>query len=107
MIENEQYEVELAQAARKIAQRARGMAEVEHVALTGTKWHRGHEVADLDNWWLTLTSDKRGITERFPNEWLKAFGNADDDQRVVQRLSRMVQALIPRPEFHTTQTSPR
>ena len=107
MIENAQYEVELAQAARKIAQRARGMAEVEHVALTGTKWHRGHEVADLDNWWLTLTSDKRGITERFPNEWLEAFGNADDDQRVVQRLSRMVQALMPPPEPHTNQTLPR
>src|SRR2546423_13255538 len=49
VIENEQYEVELAQAARKIAQRAREMAEAERITLTGTKWHRGHEVADLDN----------------------------------------------------------
>jgi hypothetical protein len=107
VIENEQYEVELAQASRKIAQRAREMAEVEHVTLTGTKWHRGHEVADLDNWWLTLTSDKRGITERFPNEWLETLGNADNDPRVVKRLSRMVQALMRPPEPHTTRALPR
>jgi hypothetical protein len=107
VIENEQYEVELAQAARKIAQRARGMAEVEHVHLTGTKWHRGHEVADLDNWWLTLTSDTRGITEHFPNEWLETLGNIENDERVVQRLSRMVKALMPPPERHTTPTLAR
>lgn len=107
MIENEQYEVELAQAARKIAQRAREMAAGERIILTTTKWHRGHEVADLDNWWLTLTSDKRGITERFPNQWLEALGNAENDQRVVQRLSRMVQALMPPSATHTTQTLPR
>jgi hypothetical protein len=104
MIENEQYEVVLAQGARKIAQRAREMAQAARVTLTGTKWHRGHEVADLDNWWLTLTSDKRGITERFPNEWLEALGNAENDQCVAQRLSRMVQALMPPSEPHTTQT---
>jgi hypothetical protein len=107
MIENEQQEIQWSQAAREISHQAREMARAEHVSLTGTKWHRGHEVADLDNWWLTLTSDKRGITERFPNEWLEAFGNADDDQRVVQRLSCMLQALIPRPEFRTTQISQR
>lgn len=93
MIENEQYEVEWSQAARKIAQRAREMAEVAHITLTDTKWHRGHEVADLDDWWLTLTSDKRGVTERFPYEWLVAPGSAGNDPRVAQRLSRMVQDL--------------
>ncbi len=93
MIENEQYEVELAQAARKIAQRARKTAEVEGITLTGTKWHRGHEVADADNWWLTLTSDKGGTTKRFPNAWLEALGNAGNDQRIAQRLSCMLQAL--------------
>jgi hypothetical protein len=105
MIENEQQEIQWSQAAREIAQRAREMARAAHVSLSATKWHRGHEVADLDGWWLTLITDNRAITERFPNEWLEALGNADDDQRVVQRLSRMVQALIPRPEFRTTQIS--
>jgi hypothetical protein len=105
MIENVQHEVKWAQAARKVSQRASEMAEAEHITLTDMKWHRGHEVADLDGWWLTLITDNRAITERFPNEWLEALGNADDDQRVVQRLSRMVQALIPRPEFRPTQIS--
>ena len=93
MIEDEQVEVEWSQAARKIAQRARRMAEARRVMLTGTKWHRGHEVADSDNWWLTLTSDRRGVTERFPNDWLDALGAFGDDQRVVKRLSRMVEEL--------------
>ena len=93
MIENAQYEVELAQAARKIAQRARGMAEVEHVALTGTKWHRGHEVADLDNWWLTLTSARHGVTERFPIEWLIAYSGANSDSPVIRQVAGMVKAL--------------
>jgi hypothetical protein len=67
MIENVQQEVEWAQAARKVSQRAREMAKAEHVTLTDMKWHRGHEVADLDGWWLTLITDNRAITERFPN----------------------------------------
>jgi hypothetical protein len=93
MIEHEQDEIEWSQAARKIARRARRMAEAQHLILTDTKWHRGHEVADSDNWWLTLTSDKRGVTERFPNDWLNALGAAGNDRRVAERLSRMVQKL--------------
>jgi hypothetical protein len=93
MIENEQVEVAWSQAARKIAQRARRMAEGRHVTLTGMKWHRGHEVADSDNWWLTLTSDKRGVTERFPNDCLAAPAAADNDHRVAKRLSRMTEEL--------------
>lgn len=104
MIENEQYEVELSQAARKIAQRAREMADAARVTLTDLHWHRGHEVADLDNWWLTLESDMRTVTERFPNEWLEAFNKSDGDQRIAQRLSGMVQALAPPPEPHTNPT---
>jgi hypothetical protein len=93
MIENEEQEIRWSQAAREISQRAREMARAEHVTLRATKWHRGHEVADLDNWWLTLTSDKRGVTERFPNDWLDAFGATGNDQRVAKRLSHMVQEL--------------
>jgi len=93
MIENEQQEIQWSQAARGIAQRAREMARAAHVSLSATKWHRGHEVADSDNWWLTLTSDKRAVTERFPNDWLDAPGAAENDQRVAKRLSHMVQEL--------------
>jgi len=92
MIEDEQDEVQWSQAARKIAQRARKMAEAQHVTLTDTKWHRGHEVADSDNWWLTLASDKRAVTERFPNDWLDALASGNDE-RVAKRLSRMVREL--------------
>ena len=95
MIENEQHEIELSQATRKIAQRAREVADGAHVILIAMKWHRGHEVADLDNCWLTLTSDKHAITEHFPREWLEAFGRSDTDSRVAQRLSGMVEALAP------------
>jgi hypothetical protein len=107
MIENEQYEIELSQAARKIAQTAREIADGAHIVLTAMKWHRGHEVADLDNFWLTLTSDKQAVTEHFPNEWLEAFGKSDVDARVAQRLSGMVEALAPPPEPHATRTLPR
>jgi len=93
MIENVEQEVVWAHAARKIAQRAREMAEADHVTLTEMKWHRGHEVADLDGWWLTLLTDNRAITERFPNEWLEARGAGGVDPRVAQRLSCMTQAL--------------
>jgi hypothetical protein len=93
VIESEQQEIQWSQAARKIAQRARKMAVGQHVTLTGTKWHRGHEVADSDNWWLTLTSAKRAVTERFPNDWLDALGSAGNDELVAKRLSRMVQDL--------------
>ena len=106
MIEHEQDEIEWSQAARKIAQRARKMAEAQHVTLTDTKWHRGHEVADSDNWWLTLTSDKRGVTERFPNDWLDAVGTAGNDQRVAKRLSRMVQELAGPSEPPVGQLAP-
>jgi hypothetical protein len=102
MIENEQHEIVLSRAARKIAQRAREVADGAHVTLTAMKWHRGHEVADLDNCWLTLTSDTHAVTEHFPNEWLEAFGKSDTDSRVAHRLSRMVEALAPPPELHTT-----
>ena len=104
MIENEQHEVELSQSARKIAHRARETADAARVTLTGLHWHRGHEVADLDNFWLTLETDMRAVTERFPNEWLEAFNKSDGDQRIAQRLSGMVQALAPPPEPHTTRT---
>ena len=92
-IENEQYEVGLSQAARKIAQNARAAADRAHVALTATTWHRGHEVADLDNWWLTLTSAHHGVTERFPIEWLIAYGKSNGDPAVAQRVAGMVNAL--------------
>jgi hypothetical protein len=107
MIENEQHEVELSRAARKIAQTAREIADGAHIVLTAMKWHRGHEVADLDNFWLTLTSDKQAVTEHFPNEWLEAFGKSDTDARVAQRLSGMVEALAPPPEPHATETLSR
>lgn len=94
MIENEEQEIQWSQAAREISQGAREMARAKHVTLRATKWHRGHEVADLDNWWLTLTSDKRGVTERFPNDWLDALAAAGNDQRVAKRLSRMLQELV-------------
>jgi hypothetical protein len=93
MIENEQQEIQWSQAARGIAQQAREMARAAHVSLSAAKWHRGHEVADSDNWWLTLTSDKRAVTERFPNDWLDALGAFGDDPRVANRLSRMVEEL--------------
>jgi hypothetical protein len=93
MIENEQYEVELSQAARKIAQNARAAADHAHVNLTATKWHRGHEVADSDNWWLTLTSERHGVTERFPVEWLIAYSRSDSDSAVAQRVAGMVESL--------------
>ena len=93
MIENVQQEVEWARAVRKITETAREMAEGRHVILTEMKWHRGHEAADSDNWWLTLTSDKRGVTERFPNDWLNAVCTGANDPRVAERLSRMVQEL--------------
>jgi hypothetical protein len=107
MIENEQHEIELSQAARRIAQAAREIADGAHIVLTAMKWHRGHEVADLDNFWLTLTSDKHGVTEHFPNEWLEAFGKSGTDARVAQRLSSMVEALAPPPELHTNGTRSR
>jgi hypothetical protein len=93
MIENVQQEVEWARAARNIIETAREMAEARHVTLRETKWHRGHEVADLDGWWLTLMTENRAITERFPNEWLETRGAGGIDPRVTRLLSRMMQAL--------------
>jgi hypothetical protein len=92
-IENEQYEVELSRAARKIAQNACAAADQAHVFLTAATWHRGHEVADSDNWWLTLTSARHGVTERFPIEWLIAYGGSNSDSPVVRQVAGMVKAL--------------
>jgi hypothetical protein len=101
MVENEQHEIQLAQAARKIASSAYEMARAVQLTLTGLHWHRGHEVADLDNHWLTVESHKRATTEHFPNEWLQALGKSDNDPRIAQRLSVMVQALTPAQEPHS------
>jgi hypothetical protein len=93
MIESEQHEVQLSQAARRIACSAYEIAKAAGVTLAGLHWHRGHEVADLDDHWLTLESLQNAMTERFPNEWLEGPGNADDDPRIAQRLRTMVEAL--------------
>ena len=93
MIENEQYEVELSQAARKVAQSARAAADRAHVTLTAMTWHRGHEVADLDNWWLTLTSDKHAVTEHFLIDRLAAYSKQGSDSAVAEQVAGMVEAL--------------
>lgn len=93
MIENEQLEVQRSQVARRISYRACQMAEAAHVTLTGLHWHRGHEVANLDNRWLTLESHTLAMTELFPNEWLEAYGGAGEDPRIARCLSRMIEAL--------------
>jgi hypothetical protein len=93
MIESERHEVQLSQAARRVARSACEMAKAARLTLTRLHWHRGHEVADLDHHWLTLESQKHAMTEHFPNEWLEALGKSDDDPRIAQRLSAMVQAL--------------
>ena|SRR5689334_1116111 len=93
MIENEQHEVELSQAARLVAQRARAAADRAHVTLTAVKWHRGHEVADLDNWWLTLASDKHAVTENFASDRLAAYGNQGSDSAIAEQVAGMVEAL--------------
>jgi hypothetical protein len=95
MIENEQHEVQLSQAARSVAHTACEMAKTAGVSLTGLHWHWGHEVANLDHRWLTLESQKHAITEHFPNEWLERLGNPDADRRITQRLSAMMAALSP------------
>ncbi len=93
MIENEQHEVELSQGARKVVRAACDMARIARVALTGMHWHRGHEVADMDDRWLTLETKMHAVTEHFPNEWLEACSTTDSDPRVARCLSGMLQAL--------------
>ena len=101
-MENEGHEYELSHAARVVAQRARQMALAAGITLISLEWHRGHEVADLDNFWLTLESNTDSVTEKFPNEWLKALGSHDNDQRISVRLAGMLRALLSRPEAHVT-----
>ena len=95
MVENEGHEVQLSQAARTVAYTACEIAKAAGVSLTGLHWHWGHEVANLDNRWLTLESQKHAITEHFPNDWLEGLGKPDADRRIAQRLSTMVEALTP------------
>jgi hypothetical protein len=93
MMENEEYENKLSQVTSEIARRGREIPTVAGVTLTDLKWHCGHEVADLDNYWLTLESDKHTVTEHFPNEWLEDPRKSANDRQIAQRLFDMVQAL--------------
>lgn len=93
MMDNEEHETLWSQAARNIAKEGREIAAAAGVSLTVLKWHRGDEVADLENFWLTLESGKRAVTGHFPNEWLEGPRKSADDPRITQRLSGMVQAL--------------
>jgi hypothetical protein len=61
------------------------------------QWHWGHEVADLDDRWLTLETKLNAVTEHFPNEWLEASNTSVCDPRVARCLSGMLQALVPPP----------
>ena len=94
MLENEDYENQCAQGARKVAELGRQIAAVAGVRLIDLKWLRGQEVAELDNYWLTLVSSKDAVTERFPNEWLAAPDESAHDRQIDQRLHAMVQALV-------------
>ena len=94
MIENEQFEIQRSQAARKIAQWAYRMADAARVTLTGLHWHRGHEVANLDDRWLTLESYAHAMTEHFPDAWLEEPGGSGDDPRVARCLSGMIEGLV-------------
>src|SRR5687768_6514016 len=97
MIENEQLEVRRSQAARSITHSAYQMACAAHISLTGLHWHRGHEVANLDDRWLTLESHTGAMTEHFPNEWLEALDqSAADDPRIARCLAGMIEALAAR-----------
>jgi hypothetical protein len=93
MMENEEQENQWSQAARDVALKGEEIAAAAGITLTELKWHRGHEVADLDNFWLTLESDKRAVTKHFPNEWLEGPGASANDSRITQLLSEMVEAL--------------
>ena len=93
MMENEEHENQLSQGAREVALRGEEIAAAAGITLTELKWHRGHEVADLDNFWLTLESDERAVTKHFPNEWLAGPGKSANDSLIAQRLFEMVRAL--------------
>ena len=95
MIENEEYENELSQAAHAITNRAHEIAAAAGVTLIACEWNRGHEVADLDEFWLTLESDKDATTQHFPNEWLEIPGTPDKSQRISALLISMVRTLAP------------
>ncbi len=97
MIENMEYGNQLLKAARIITNRAHEAAAAAGVTLSACKWRRGHEVANLDNFWLTLESGRRVTTRHFPNAWLEGLGKADNDRRVAQCLLDMMQALAPSP----------
>jgi len=103
MIEEEQYEIVLAQAMRSVAQRVLEIARGAQVAISSLEWHRGHEVADLDQCWLAVTSGKHAITEHFPNEWLEGFAKSGFDSNLASRLSAIVNALTSAPELHTNE----
>jgi hypothetical protein len=94
MMENEEHEILWSQAARNIANEGRAIAAAAGVTLTVLKWHRGDEVADLDNFWLTLESGTRAVTEHFPNEWLEEPANTENDPRITQRLLTMIETLV-------------
>lgn len=94
MFENEDYENRWAQGARKVAELGREFAAAGGVRLTDLKWLRGQEVADLDNYWLTLESGEDAVTEHFPNEWLDAPGKSVNGRQINQRLHEMVRALV-------------
>ena len=95
MMENEDYENQFSRGSREVSHRGRAIAAAAGVHLTCLKWHRGHEVADLDNWWLTLESSEEAITKRFSNEWLEDPGKPANDRQINECLRDMVRALVP------------
>ena len=92
-MENENDENQFSQGSREVSQRGRVIAAAAGVQLTCLKWHRGHEVADLDNWWLTLESSEDAITKKFSNEWLEEPGEPANARQINECLRNMVRAL--------------
>ncbi len=87
------YQDTLLAGARAIASHARKMAAERGIQLTAIKWHRGHEVADLDNYWLVIELGNRPISRHFPSGWVVEAGKGHLTEQTVACLSEMLGAI--------------
>lgn len=84
-------------AARHIAKLARSLADARHITLTATRWRRGHEIADWDDYYLTLTSGDASVTRHVPNECLDLFMRGEQCSGMEALITEMLQRLAKEP----------
>lgn len=79
--------------ARRVAKFAREMAETSGLRLDHVRWHRGHEVANLDSYYLTLIAGNRAVSHLVPNEWLGRVAKGGANEEIPALLGDMLSKL--------------